>query len=114
MTRVPASEDLRDSSFFVNWAERLPAFPRELLRKALVEYLDSDDTLRITFPDAMREFVSREEVRFEVMTYIRTFYEDGIQQWIASGDFVPGREAPRRFVMPRVIFQVAPSREKVH
>lgn len=114
MSGQTASNDLRNRDFFEQWATSLPLAERDLLNHAAMEYLQSDDTIRIVFVHDSSLHSERSGAWDRLTGHIRAHYDECRAHWMIHAFPQPDLLAPKAVIMPRVIFQIADPKHATH
>lgn len=108
------SRDLRDSDVWEKWKALLPEDDKEIVEKAAMVYVESDDTLILVFPHACQEELGTDGFS-RLVDAIRSFYDSNRQRWMGTIDDLaaPGKP-PRDSVIPNIIVEIAQPRSLIH
>lgn len=114
MSGQTASNDLRNRDFFEKWVASLPLAERDLLTHAAMEYLESDDTVRIVCVHNSSLQSEQSGAWDRLLGHIRAHYDECRAHWMINTVPQPDLLAPKAVVMPRVVFQPADPKHATH
>lgn len=112
--KKPESRDLRDSAVWEKWKALLPTDDKEIVERAAMVYVESEDTLILVFPHACQEELGTDGFS-RLVDAIRSFYDSNRQRWMGTIEDLsaPGKP-PRDSVIPNIIVEIAQPRSLVH
>ncbi len=112
--KKPDSRDLRDSEVWEMWKKLLPDDEKEIVMKAAMAYVESDDTMILVFPHSCQEELGAEGFS-RLVDAIRAFYDSNRQRWMGNINNLanPG-QPPRDSVIPNIVVEIAQPRSMIH
>lgn len=111
---TPKGRDLRDHAVWDMWKELLPKDDKEIVCKAAMVYVESEDTLMLIFPHVCQAELGADGFS-RVVDAIRSFYDANRQRWMVTiTDLNSPGLPPRDAVIPNIVVEIAHPKSMIH